>query len=90
MPLPKCYPVPYPWLPPTSAPSFPRRRLTDQSVGGFQDAWDKAEDASYLAGFPFKDRHGKDQNTEGHKSYVARVLADMLAIYPEKSEKVSA
>ena len=53
-------------------------------AGGCQDAWDAAVEASFRAGFPFKDRAGVWHNEEKHLSHVAVVLAQMLEKHPEK------
>jgi hypothetical protein len=52
--------------------------------GGMQEAWDLAEDASMLAGFPFLDRHSSWQNEDMNASYVAKVLGSLLTTYPDK------
>ena len=53
-------------------------------AGVCQDAWDAAVEASFRAGFPFKDRAGVWHNEEKKMSHVAVVLAQMLEKHPEK------
>ena len=51
---------------------------------GCQDAWDRAEEASFLAGYKFIDRNGNWQHEESNKSYVAQILDNMLKLHPDK------